>query len=91
MTSTTRRVATTVRLIGGPTLVIEVGGLRHLAGEVTGFALSGVDIPTIYLSGGNASIDVVEEVARRCAPIDIAVLSAGAARTPPPAAGPRGR
>jgi L-ascorbate metabolism protein UlaG (beta-lactamase superfamily) len=159
MRSTTRRVATTVRLIGGPTLVIGVGGLRlltdpaagrpgpidggpidvvllsrevrdghellaqvplvlttsgcterlgrsaralppwyHLSlprpdggelritgvparpepGEVTGFVLSGVDTPTIYLSGGNVSVDVAEEVARRCAPIDIALLSAGA-------------
>jgi L-ascorbate metabolism protein UlaG (beta-lactamase superfamily) len=177
MTSTTRRVAVMVRLIGGPTLVIEVGGLRlltdpiserpgpfasgpvdvvllshdqhddtldssgrellaqaplvlttsdcserlgrsaralppwyhlslprpdggelritgvpaqhepggttHLIGESTGFVLSGVDTPTVYVSGDNASLDVVEEVAQRCAPIDIAVLSAGAERTPP--------
>jgi hypothetical protein len=103
MRSTTRRAATTVRLIGGPTLVIGVGGLRLLTdpaagrprpdggelritgvpaqpepGEVTGFVLSGVDTPTIYLSGGNVSPDVAEEVAQRCAPIDVAVLSAGA-------------
>jgi L-ascorbate metabolism protein UlaG (beta-lactamase superfamily) len=177
MRSTTRRVAVRVRLVGGPTLVIEVGGLRlltdpaseqpgpfaggpidvvllshgqygdtldsngrelltqvplvlttsagterlgrsaralppwyhlslprpdggdlritgvpaqrerdrvkHLAREVTGFVLSGVDTPTIYFSGDNGSLDVVEEVAQRCAPIDIALLSAGAARTPP--------
>ena len=46
-------------------------------GEVTGFVLSGVDTPTIYLSGGTVSPDVAEEVAQRCPPIDIAVLPTG--------------
>jgi L-ascorbate metabolism protein UlaG (beta-lactamase superfamily) len=58
---------------------------KHLAGEITGFVLSGVDMPTIYFSGDYGSLDVVEEVAQRCATIDIALLSAGAARTSPPA------
>lgn len=59
----------------------EPNGKTRLAGEVTGFLLSGVDIPSIYISGDNASVDVVDEVARRCAPIDIAVLFTGATLT----------
>jgi L-ascorbate metabolism protein UlaG (beta-lactamase superfamily) len=48
--------------------------------EVTGFLVSGPDLPTVYVSGDNASIRVVAEVARRVARIDAAVLFAGAAR-----------
>jgi L-ascorbate metabolism protein UlaG (beta-lactamase superfamily) len=48
--------------------------------EVTGFLVSGADVPTIYVSGDNASIRVVAEVARRSPGIDAAVLFAGAAR-----------
>ena len=48
--------------------------------EVTGFLVSGADVPTIYVSGDNASIRVVVEVARRIPRIDAAVLFAGAAR-----------
>ena len=40
----------------------------------TGFVLSSVDTPAVYISGGNASLDVVQQVAQRCAPIGIAVL-----------------
>lgn len=56
-------------------------GTMHLTCPVTGFVLSGVDVPTVYVSGDNASLDVVREVSRRCGPIDAAVLFAGAART----------
>ena len=48
--------------------------------EVTGFLVSGPDLPTVYVSGDNASIRVVAEVARRYPRIDAAVLFAGAAR-----------
>jgi L-ascorbate metabolism protein UlaG (beta-lactamase superfamily) len=48
--------------------------------EVTGFLVSGPDVPTVYVSGDNASIRVVAEVARRFPRIDAAVLFAGAAR-----------
>jgi L-ascorbate metabolism protein UlaG (beta-lactamase superfamily) len=58
-------------------------GTTGLTGPVTGFVLSGVDMPTVYVSGDNASLDVVRAVARRCGPVAIAVLFAGAARTPP--------
>ena len=39
------------------------------------------DLPTVYISGDNASLSRVEEIAERLGPIDIAVLFAGAART----------
>lgn len=53
-----------------------------LVGEVTGFVLSGEDLPTVYVSGDNASLDVVRTIADRLGPFDVAVLFAGAARTP---------
>ncbi|MFC9503501.1 MBL fold metallo-hydrolase [Streptomyces sp. NPDC057002] len=50
--------------------------------EVTGFVLSGQGLPTVYVSGDNASIHTVAEIARRVPDIDAAVLHAGAARVP---------
>jgi L-ascorbate metabolism protein UlaG (beta-lactamase superfamily) len=50
--------------------------------EVTGFVLAGQDLPTVYVSGDNASIHAVAEVVRRFPDIDVAVLHAGAARVP---------
>ncbi len=50
--------------------------------EVIGFVLSGQDLPVIYVSGDNASIRTVTEIARRTPAIDAAVLHAGAARVP---------
>ncbi|MET9404618.1 MBL fold metallo-hydrolase [Streptomyces sp. NPDC002935] len=57
-------------------------GSLPLVGEVTGFVLSGEGLPTVYVSGDNASLDVVREIADREGPFDVAVLFAGAARTP---------
>ncbi|WOX26409.1 MBL fold metallo-hydrolase [Streptomyces solicathayae] len=57
-------------------------GSEHLVGEVTGFVIEGDDLPTVYVSGDNASLDVVRRIADRFGPVDIAVLFAGAARTP---------
>jgi L-ascorbate metabolism protein UlaG (beta-lactamase superfamily) len=48
--------------------------------EVIGFVLSGPDLPAIYVSGDNASIAAVTEIARRTPAIDATVLHAGAAR-----------
>jgi L-ascorbate metabolism protein UlaG (beta-lactamase superfamily) len=48
--------------------------------EVIGFVLSGRDLPTVYVSGDNASIRTVAEIARRTSGIDAVVLHAGAAR-----------
>ena len=50
--------------------------------EVIGFVLSGPDLPVIYVSGDNASIGTVAEIARRTPAIDAVVLHAGAARVP---------
>jgi hypothetical protein len=38
-------------------------------------------LPTIYVSGANASLEMVRAVADRLAPIEIAVLFAGGAKT----------
>jgi L-ascorbate metabolism protein UlaG (beta-lactamase superfamily) len=60
----------------------------HVNAEVTGFLLTAEGLPTIYISGDNASIGAVAEIAERHPTIDIAVLFAGAARV---AARQRGR
>jgi L-ascorbate metabolism protein UlaG (beta-lactamase superfamily) len=52
----------------------------HVNCEVTGFVLSGSGLPTVYLSGDNASIGAVKAVAERVGAVDVAVLFAGAAR-----------
>lgn len=57
-------------------------GTEHLTGPVTGFVLSGDGVPATYVSGDNASLDVVRAIAGRFAPFDVAVLFMGAARTP---------
>ncbi len=56
-------------------------GAARLTGDVTGFVLTGDGLPTVYVSGDNASVDLVREIAGRFR-VDIAVLFAGAARTP---------
>lgn len=71
----------TLRITGVPALHGPPGS-EPLVGEVTGFVLSGDGLPTVYVSGDNASLDLVEEIAGRLGPFDVAVLFAGAARTP---------
>jgi L-ascorbate metabolism protein UlaG (beta-lactamase superfamily) len=56
-------------------------GSEHLVGEVTGFVLSGPGLPTVYVSGDNASLELVRAIADRLGPLDVALLSAGAAQT----------
>jgi L-ascorbate metabolism protein UlaG (beta-lactamase superfamily) len=67
---------TAVPALHGPAALAE-----HV-GPVIGFVLSAQDLPTVYVSGDNASLDLVEEIARRCGPVDTAVIFAGAARVP---------
>jgi L-ascorbate metabolism protein UlaG (beta-lactamase superfamily) len=55
-------------------------GCEPITGEVTGFVLTAPGLPTIYLSGDNAWLGAVEQVADRFGPVEIAVLFAGAAR-----------
>ena len=57
-------------------------GTEHVTGEVTGFVLAGADLPRIYVSGDNASLQVVEAIADRFGGVDVAVLFAGGAQTP---------
>lgn len=56
-------------------------GCEPLTGEVVGFVLTGEGLPTVYVSGDNAALEHVQEVAERFRPVDVAVLFAGAART----------
>jgi L-ascorbate metabolism protein UlaG (beta-lactamase superfamily) len=57
-------------------------GSEPVTGPVTGFVLSGDGIPTVYVSGDNASVDVVREIAERRGPIELAVLFAGGVSIP---------
>lgn len=56
-------------------------GCEAYLGTVTGFVLEAPDEPTVYISGDNASLDLVREIADRFR-VDIAILFAGAARVP---------
>jgi L-ascorbate metabolism protein UlaG (beta-lactamase superfamily) len=53
-------------------------GSDPVMGQVIGFLLVGAGLPTVYISGDNASLDVVRSIAERCGPVDVAVLFAGA-------------
>ncbi len=57
-------------------------GCEPVTGDVTGFVLAGEGVPTTYVSGDNASLEIVEHIAERVGPVDTAVIFAGAARTP---------
>ncbi|TQF01185.1 MBL fold metallo-hydrolase [Kitasatospora acidiphila] len=56
-------------------------GCEPVTGEVIGFMLTAADLPNVYVSGDNASLAVVKEIADRFGPVDTAMLFAGAART----------
>ncbi len=56
-------------------------GADAVLGVVTGFVLQSPGLPTVYVSGDNASVDLVKQITDRFAPFGIAVLFAGAART----------
>jgi len=57
-------------------------GAEAFSGPVTGFVLQTPDGPTVYVSGDNASVAVVERIAERFPAVDLAVLFCGAARRP---------
>lgn len=57
-------------------------GSERLVGTVVGFVLEAAGQPTVYVSGDNASLALVEQIAGRFPDIEIAVLFAGAARVP---------
>ncbi|MBJ7338221.1 MBL fold metallo-hydrolase [Mycolicibacterium sp.] len=54
----------------------------HVNAEVTGFVLQAAGLPTVYVSGDNASMLPVAQIAQRFPAIDVAVLFAGASRLP---------
>ncbi len=54
-------------------------GSEALSGSVVGFVLEAEAWPTVYVSGDNASLDVVDQVVRRFPDIALAVLFVGAA------------
>jgi L-ascorbate metabolism protein UlaG (beta-lactamase superfamily) len=68
---------TGVPAIHGPGAREEV---ERITGQVVGFVLTGEGLPTVYVSGDNASLDVVREIAERFGPVDTAILFAGAPR-----------
>ncbi|WP_338700684.1 MBL fold metallo-hydrolase [Streptomyces sp. Q6] len=70
-----------LRITGVPALHGPEGS-EPVVGQVTGFVLSGTGLPTVYVSGDNASLDRVRDIADRFPAIDVAVLFAGAALTP---------
>ena len=57
-------------------------GSEEFVGPVIGYLLEAPNQPSVYVSGDNASLDIVQEIANRHAPIGIALLFAGAARVP---------
>jgi L-ascorbate metabolism protein UlaG (beta-lactamase superfamily) len=57
-------------------------GSEPQVGPVIGFMLEAPGEPTVYVSGDNASLPLVQQIADRFAPVDIALLFAGAARVP---------
>jgi L-ascorbate metabolism protein UlaG (beta-lactamase superfamily) len=57
-------------------------GAEQMVGPVTGFMLEAPGEPTVYVSGDNASLELVRQIADRFPTIDTAVLFAGAARVP---------
>jgi L-ascorbate metabolism protein UlaG (beta-lactamase superfamily) len=51
-------------------------------GPVIGFVLRGEGLPTMYVSGDNASVDVVAKIVAEHGPVDAAVLFIGGAQVP---------
>lgn len=57
-------------------------GIEDVIGPVVGFVLRAPTLPSVYVSGDNASLDHVDSIAARFAPVGVAILFAGAARVP---------
>jgi L-ascorbate metabolism protein UlaG (beta-lactamase superfamily) len=57
-------------------------GSEDVTGPVVGFVLAAPGQESVYVSGDNASRDVVREVADRLGPIGVAVLNVGAVQIP---------
>jgi L-ascorbate metabolism protein UlaG (beta-lactamase superfamily) len=81
--------AVDVELPGGGTATVTAVPAEHgppevaaVNGPVIGFVLRGEGLPTVYVSGDNASVEVVRAIAAAHGPIDAAVLFAGNAQVP---------
>jgi L-ascorbate metabolism protein UlaG (beta-lactamase superfamily) len=57
-------------------------GAEEVLGPVVGFLLSGDGVASVYVSGDNASVDVVREIAERVGPVEVALLFVGGASAP---------
>ncbi|TDC82644.1 MBL fold metallo-hydrolase [Micromonospora sp. KC606] len=57
-------------------------GCEPVSGDVVGFMLTADDLPSVYVSGDNAALEHVKEIAEKFAPVDTAVLFLGGARMP---------
>ncbi|HEX6745231.1 MAG TPA: MBL fold metallo-hydrolase [Solirubrobacteraceae bacterium] len=57
-------------------------GSEPVTGPVIGFVVTADDAPTLYVSGDNASVDVVRAIAERAGPIELAVLFCGGVSLP---------
>lgn len=58
-------------------------GSEDVAGDVIGFLLTAPGHASVYVSGDNASLPLVEQIAERVGPIDVAVLFIGGVRHKP--------
>ncbi|MDG5804229.1 MBL fold metallo-hydrolase [Streptomyces ossamyceticus] len=54
--------------------------VEAVSGEVIGFVLTAPDLPAVHVTGDNASLTVVKEIAERLGPVDTVVMFAGAPR-----------
>jgi L-ascorbate metabolism protein UlaG (beta-lactamase superfamily) len=70
---------TGVPAVHGPGAREEV---EPITGQVVGFVLTGEGLPTVYVSGDNASLELVKQIAQRFGPVDTAIVFAGAPRFP---------
>jgi L-ascorbate metabolism protein UlaG (beta-lactamase superfamily) len=75
----TRPDAATVTVTGLPARHGPVG-CEPITGDVIGFMLTADDLPPVYVSGDNAALEHVTEIAERFAPVDTAILFLGGAR-----------
>jgi L-ascorbate metabolism protein UlaG (beta-lactamase superfamily) len=55
-------------------------GCEPISGDVIGFMLTSDDLPSVYVSGDNANLEHVKEIAERFTPVDTAILFLGGAR-----------
>jgi L-ascorbate metabolism protein UlaG (beta-lactamase superfamily) len=57
-------------------------GCEPMTGPVTGFVLTADGAEPVYVSGDNASVDIVREIVRRLGAMPVAVLFCGAVQIP---------